>query len=340
MFITTANTLDTDPRAAARPHGDHPARRLHRGGEARDRQALPRAAPDRAQRAQAVADRASPTPALRAIIADYTREAGVRNLEREIGTVCRKVARQVAEGTRARARSPSPRRAPASCSASAASSPTPAAHAPPPGVATGLAWTPVGGDVLFVEATGDAGLGQAHDHRPARRRDEGVRAGGALLRARARRASSRPSCPRTGSRRTTSTSTCPPARSRRTARAPASRWPRRSSRCSPARRVRDDVAMTGEITLTGQVLPIGGLKEKALAAQRNGIKRVIAPRQNEADVDEIPEHLRARPRVRLRLRHRRGARRRARGRGRCASATAPRARRAPSPERRAARGRA
>ena len=56
--------------------------------------------------------------------------------------------------------------------------------------------------------------------------------------------------------------------------------------------MRDDVAMTGEITLTGQVLPIGGLKEKALAAQRNGIKRVIAPRQNEADIDEIPEHLR------------------------------------------------
>ena len=62
MFITTANTLDTVPGAAARPHGDHPARGLHRGGEAPDRQALPRAAPDRAQRAQALADRASPTP--------------------------------------------------------------------------------------------------------------------------------------------------------------------------------------------------------------------------------------------------------------------------------------
>jgi ATP-dependent Lon protease len=58
------------------------------------------------------------------------------------------------------------------------------------------------------------------------------------------------------------------------------------------RPVRSDVAMTGEITLTGQVLPIGGLKEKALAAQRNGIRRVIAPAENEQDIDEIPEHLR------------------------------------------------
>jgi ATP-dependent Lon protease len=60
------------------------------------------------------------------------------------------------------------------------------------------------------------------------------------------------------------------------------------------RPVRSDVAMTGEITLTGQVLPIGGLKEKALAAQRNGIKRVVAPALNEQDADEIPAHLRSR----------------------------------------------
>ena len=73
----------------------------------------------------------------------------------------------------------------------------------------------------------------------------------------------------------------------------ASRWRPRSSRSSPAAPVRDDTAMTGEITLTGQVLPIGGLKEKALAAQRAGIKRVIAPRRNEPDLEDFPEHLRA-----------------------------------------------
>ena len=93
-------------------------------------------------------------------------------------------------------------------------------------------------------------------------------------------------------RRTTSTSTCRPARSPRTARARASRWSPRSRRCSPSAPVRGDVAMTGEVTLTGQVLPIGGLKEKALAAQRNGIRCVIAPADNEIDIEDIPEHLR------------------------------------------------
>jgi ATP-dependent Lon protease len=149
-----------DPRAAARPHGAHPARGLHRGGEARDRQALSRAAPDRAQRAEEVVDLLLDA-ALRTVIRDYTREAGVRNLEREIGTLCRKVARQVAEsssnGSPGARRSPSPR---------ARAAGPPALHLgdqaphPPAGVATGLAWTPVGGDVLFIEATAYPGEGK------------------------------------------------------------------------------------------------------------------------------------------------------------------------------------
>ena len=156
-----------------------------------------------------------------------------------------------------------------------------------PGVATGLAWTPVGGDVLFVEATAYPGegklqiTGQLGDVMKES-------AAAALSYVKATLARWAASARRAGSASTTCTSTCPPARSPRTARARASRWPPRWPRCVTGRPVRSDTAMTGEITLTGQVLPIGGLKEKALAAQRAEIKRVIAPRRNEADIDEFP----------------------------------------------------
>ena len=155
-----------------------------------------------------------------------------------------------------------------------------------PGVATGLAWTPVGGDVLFVEATAMPGKGKLtitgqlgdvmkesaqaalsyvrghadlpddwfatrdlHIHVPAGAiPKDGPSAGITMATALMSLVTGRP--------------------------------------------VRDDVAMTGELTLTGQVLPIGGLKEKALAAQRAGVRRVLAPSRNEPDVEDIPEQLR------------------------------------------------
>ena len=161
---------------------------------------------------------------------------------------------------------------------------------------------------------GDAGLGQADDHRPARRRDEGVGAGGALLRARPLDARSRPSSSEDWF-----------AKHDIHIHVPAGAVPKDGPSAGVAmtvalsslisgRPVRNDVAMTGEVTLTGQVLPIGGLKEKSLAAQRAGIKRVIVPERNEGDVDGDPRARARRARVRLRRRGLQGDRRRPRPR--------------------------
>jgi ATP-dependent Lon protease len=228
--------------------------------------------------------------ALDVIIDGYTREAGVRGLERQIGSVCRKVAREFAEGTRKSKRVVRAKTV-RELLGKPRFQPDVQRRTGEPGVATGLAWTPVGGDVLFVEATAFPGDGKlqitgqlgdvmkesaaaalsyvkstdggipddyfrdhdVHVHVPAGAiPKDGPSAGITMATALASRATGRP--------------------------------------------VRADTAMTGEITLTGQVLPIGGLKEKALAAQRAGINRLIIPRRNEADIDDIPEHLRKRMR--------------------------------------------
>jgi ATP-dependent Lon protease len=226
--------------------------------------------------------------ALRRVVRDYTREAGVRNLERQVATVARRVARDIVEGKTGTVEV------------------TPenlvdylgrprffdevAERTDRPGVATGLAWTPTGGDVLFVEATmmpsqeerliltgmlGDvmresaqaalsfvrsnaAALGidpavftgqAVHLHVPAGAvPKDGPSAGVAMTTALASLASGRP--------------------------------------------VRGDLAMTGEITLRGKVLPVGGIREKVLAAHRAGIGTVILPRRNERDLDDVPEELR------------------------------------------------
>jgi ATP-dependent Lon protease len=222
---------------------------------------------------------------LKELIGSYTREAGVRNLEREIGSVCRKVAVQVAEGTLERKLSVTAPKV-RELLGRPRFQPDVRRRTKEPGVATGLAWTPVGGDVLFIEASAMPGKGKltitgqlgdvmresaeaalsyvrghadlpedwfakhdVHVHVPAGAiPKDGPSAGITMATALMSLVTDRP--------------------------------------------VRDDVAMTGELTLTGQVLPIGGLKEKALAAQRAGINRVLAPRRNEGDLEDIPEHLR------------------------------------------------
>ncbi len=227
--------------------------------------------------------------ALRLVIREYTREAGVRGLERRIADLCRKAARKVAEG-REGAIDVDERRVRESLGPRRFSG-DPRRRTADPGVATGLAYTAAGGDVLFIEATAYRRQGQADDHRPARRGDAGVCAGGALVGARARRRSS--ACPTTGSPSTTCTSTSRRARCRRTARRRESRWRPRSRRSCAGSPVADDVGMTGEITLTGQVLGIGGVREKVLAAQRAGLKRVILPSENEPDLEDLPGETRA-----------------------------------------------
>ncbi len=225
--------------------------------------------------------------ALNAVIEEYTREAGVRNLEREIGTVCRKVARQVAEGKAKGKVRISAKRARELLGKRRFFSEQ-RRRTKDPGVATGLAWTPVGGVVLFVEATAVPGsgkltiTGQLGDVMR-----ESAQA--ALTWVRRHWQDLAPDLPDDWF-----------AKHDIHIHIPAGAVPKDGPSAGIAmatalaslisnRPVRNDVAMTGEITLTGQVLPIGGLKEKSLAAQRAGIKQVIVPDRNEGDVEEISE---------------------------------------------------
>ena len=289
MFITTANTLETVP------------------GPLRDRMEVIQLAGYTEEEKLQIArrylvprqiERTGLKPAqiafsdagLQRIVSRYTREAGVRGLEREIGSACRKVALGVAEGRHARKVNVTGPRV-RELLGRPRFEPEARRRTRMPGVATGLAWTPVGGDVLFVEAsampnhsprsphltvTGQLGDVMKESAQAAlswvRGHADGIGAGwfadhdlhlhvpaGAV--------------PKDG-----------PSAGVTMATALVS--------LATGRAVRDDTAMTGEITLTGQVLPIGGLKEKALAAQRAGIRRVIAPRRNEPDAEDLPAHLR------------------------------------------------
>jgi ATP-dependent Lon protease len=220
--------------------------------------------------------------AIRAIIEDYTREAGVRTLERDIGAVLRNVAMRVAEGN-SQEIVVEEKDLHAILGSRKFENET-AQRTSVPGVATGLAWTPVGGDILFIEAskvpgsgklilTGQLGdvmkesaqaaltlvknyLGETldkveiHIHVPAGATPkDGPSAGVAMFLALTSLISNRP--------------------------------------------VGADVAMTGEISLRGLVLPIGGVKEKTLAALRAGIKTVMLPRRNEKDLEDVPAEARA-----------------------------------------------
>jgi len=225
--------------------------------------------------------------ALERIIEGYTREAGLRNLEREIANICRKAARRAATGDRSKTRVDAahveaalgPRRF----------MPEDAGRAAVPGVAIGLAWTPAGGELLFIEATstpGDGRLiltGQLGDIMK-----ESAQAAMTCLLAQRRALG------------------IDPARLKGRnfhIHVPAGATPKDGPSAGVAilmalaslareQPIRAQTAMTGEITLKGSILAVGGIKEKVLAAHRSGIRRIILPKLNERDLSDVPDEIR------------------------------------------------
>ncbi len=232
--------------------------------------------------------------ALRAVVRGYTREAGVRNLERELGALCRKVARRRAEGDE------SPVEVTAETVVEMLGAPRHldeevAERARRPGVAVGLAWTPVGGDVLFVEARRMSGGGTltltGHLGDVMK---ESARAALSWLRANASRYGVDPSFYRAAEVHLHVPSGAIPKDG------PSAGVTMAAALVSEltGRCVRGDLAMTGEITLSGNVLPVGGVKEKVLAARRLGICEVVLPKRNEKHVlEDLGEDLRREIRV-------------------------------------------
>ena len=286
MFITTANVLDTIPPALR-----DRMETLELPGYSEDQKMMiakefliPKQINEHGLSSDFIEFQ---DDAIQTIISSYTREAGVRNLEREIATTCRGVAKDVARGSKEKVVI-----APDNLHkflGPVKYFPEVAERTSDPGVATGLAWTPTGGDIIFVEATkmrGEKGLtltGQLGDVMK-----ESAQAALAYVRSKSKELNidedffekndihihvpagaipkDGPSAGITMFVALTSLLTNKP--------------------------VRNDVAMTGEITLRGLVLPVGGIKEKVLAGMRAGIRTIILPKKNEKDLEEIPEHIR------------------------------------------------
>jgi ATP-dependent Lon protease len=234
--------------------------------------------------------------ALHAVVRGYTREAGVRNLEREISALCRKVARRRAEGDET----------PVTITPEAVADLLGAPkfleeeveqRTQKPGVAVGLAWTPTGGEVLFIEATRMQGGGSltltGHLGDVMK---ESARAALSWVRAHAERYGIPPEFYKDAEIHLHVPSGAIPKDG------PSAGVTMVVALLSEltGRPVRGDVAMTGEITLSGRVLPVGGIKEKVLAARRHGIHEVVLPRQNEKNVKEdLSDDLRRDMKVRL-----------------------------------------
>jgi ATP-dependent Lon protease len=224
--------------------------------------------------------------AILSIINSYTREAGVRNLEREIAAVCRAVAKEVAEGKQEKV----------TVSVNLLHKflgpvkffPEVAERTSNPGVATGLAWTPTGGDIIFVEATkmnGEKGLSLTGQLGEVMK--ESAHAALSYIRSKAKDLGIEENFYQKNDIHI---------------HVPAGAIPKDGPSAGIAmfialtslltnKPVRNDVAMTGEITLRGLILPVGGIKEKVLAGKRAGIKTIILPQKNEKDLEDLAEHV-------------------------------------------------
>ena len=286
MFITTANVLDTiqpafrDRMEIIRLSGYTEEEKLNIS----QRHLVPRQIEQNGLRDDAIEFSEN---ALRALISDYTREAGLRNLERTIGGVCRKVARKFAEGRAEKVRV---------IASSLEGFLGPSMHAredreetPQIGAVTGLAWTEAGGDVLMVEATVMQGTGKLMlTGQLGDVMKESAQAALSFIRAKAPTLGlpagwfeSRDihihvpegAIPKDG-----------PSAGITIATAMVSAFTERP--------VRHDIAMTGEITLRGNVLAVGGIKEKVLAARRAGITTILLPNANRKNLDDVPKVLR------------------------------------------------
>jgi ATP-dependent Lon protease len=225
---------------------------------------------------------------LQLIIQRYTREAGVRNLEREINSICRKVARQVVvEGKKAIAQTITPEKVTDHLGVPRFR-PTAAEEHNEVGVATGLAWTEVGGEILVTEATLMPGRG--HLTITGKLGDvmrESAQAAMSYVRSRAHEFG----IPKEFNRKTDVHIHVPEGAIPKDG--PSAGITLATALVSALTRTptRTDVAMTGEITLRGKILPIGGVKEKVLAAHRAGVKNIVLPKDNEKDLADIPKNV-------------------------------------------------
>ncbi|GAB4475073.1 MAG: endopeptidase La [Anaerolineales bacterium] len=289
LFITTANTLETIPG----PLRDRMEVIQLSGYTDREKIAIarhyliPRQIRENGLRPEEIS---FTDEALEKIIRSYTREAGVRNLEREIGAVCRKVVTRISEGKETSIEVTAERVKEFLGREKYFGTEEIAERTAIPGVATGLAWTPVGGDILFIEATSMPGSkGFQLTGSLGNVMQESARAALSYVRARAEDLGIDPKIfekidihlhipsgaqPKDG-----------PSAGVTIATALVSLLTHRP--------VKPDLAMTGEITLRGQVLPVGGIKEKVLAAHRSCLKTVILPSKNKADLEDLPDEVRS-----------------------------------------------